>query len=102
MRIVEIGPNASTRKSRLFRRERGYRVDLAGIYRTPLSPREHPDVKAHFRAVRSRIERRTGVVLRQFAGLTRTRGWRSYAGWQAFMAVLARFLSAIANDGPPA
>jgi hypothetical protein len=96
MRLVEIGPRASVSKTRRYKRERGYKVDLAGIYRTPLSPRDHPNVKADFRAVRARIERRNGV-LRQYAALTHTRGWKFYAGWQAYLSVLARFLTAIAN-----
>jgi len=46
--------------------------------------------------VRARIERRNGV-LRQYAALTRTRGWKFYAGCQAYLRVLARLLAAIAN-----
>jgi len=96
MRLVEIGPHVSTHRSRRFKRERGYGQERAGIYLTPLSPREHPNVKAHFRAVRARIERRNGV-LRQYASLTRTRGWRYHAGWQVYLSVLARFLTAVCN-----
>jgi hypothetical protein len=67
----EIGPRASERKISSARggKEHGKRLDLGGIYRTPLTPRDHPNPRADFRIVRACIERRNGV-LRRYSALT--------------------------------
>ncbi len=95
---VDFGPKLATYDVPLARGGRvvSFRRDLAGIYRTPLSPRENPNVLADFRAVRGRIERSNGV-LRQFSSMTRARVWGSMAGWHAWTAVLSFFLVALTN-----
>lgn len=59
----EIGPRASQRRVNHARggKRHGKRRKLAGLYRTPLSPRDHPNVRADFRRARSCIERRNGI-----------------------------------------
>ncbi len=73
-----------------------FKRDFAGIYRTPLSDRDNPNVLADFKAVRSRIERTNGV-LRQFSSMTPARVWGSMAAWHAWSAVLSSFPVALTN-----
>ncbi len=77
-------------------RQISIKCDIAGIYRTPLSPRDHPEVLADYKAVRARIERKNGV-LHQFASVTRARVWGAIAAWHAYMAVLGSFVIALTN-----
>jgi hypothetical protein len=44
--------------------EGGKNRKLSGLQRTPMSTREHPNVKADFRVVRALIERQNGVLRR--------------------------------------
>lgn len=94
----EIGPRASQRRVNDARggKRHGKRRDLAGLYRTPLTPRDHPNVSADFRRARSCIERRNGI-LHRYSSLTVAPGWKTVAAWWGYMAVLCLFILALSN-----
>jgi hypothetical protein len=69
---------------------------ITGIYYTPVSPRDHPEFLADYKAVRARTERKNGV-LRQFTSVTRARVWRAIAALHAYLAVVTAFVIALTN-----
>jgi hypothetical protein len=60
------------------------------------SAREHPAVKADFRAVRAAIERRNGT-LHRYAALNRAPNWGAMAAWYGYAGEIARAFFALSN-----